>query len=89
MNMQELSITIYGLESILYEGKAKAITSVNDKGQFDILPLHSNFISVIKDKLILYERTGSQKEFKLKNGVLKLVNNRASVFLGLEGLVER
>lgn len=85
---QDISVIIYGLESILYEGKVSAITSVNDKGKFDILPFHSNFISVIKDDLVLHERTGFQRKFKLKKGVLKMVNNQASVFLGLEGLTQ-
>jgi len=83
---KEISVTIYGLESIIYQGKIKALTSVNDKGKFDILAFHSNFISIVKDYLILHERQGSQKEFKLKQGVLKLVNNQMSIFLGLEGL---
>jgi len=84
--MQDISVTIYGPESILYQGKVKAVTSVNDKGKFDILPLHSNFISIVKNYLILHELQGSQKEFKLKQGVLRLVNNQMSIFLGLEGL---
>lgn len=86
--VQEISVTIYGLESILYEGKVRAITSKNVKGTFDILPTHSNFISLIEESLILHERAGTKKEFKMKNGVLEVVNNHVSVFLDLEGLKE-
>ena len=82
----EISVTIYDLEAIVYKGKIKALTSVNEKGKFDILPLHSNFISIVKDYLILHEREGKDKEFKLKRGVLRVVNNEISIFLGLEGL---
>lgn len=88
MKNSEISVTIYGLESIVYQGKVKALTSVNEKGKFDILPLHSNFISIVKDSLILHERQGTKKEFKLQRGVLKLANNQISIFLGLEGLQE-
>ena len=49
MAQEEMVVTIYGLESILFEGKVKALSSVNEMGPFDILPLHINFISVIKD----------------------------------------
>lgn len=89
MISQELSVTIYGLESVLYQGKINALTSINDKGTFDILPFHTNFISVIKDRIILHKRSGDDQEFKLKKGVLKIVGNQVSVFLGIEGLQER
>ncbi len=88
MTANEISVIIYGLESILYEGKVKALSSVNDKGKFDILANHANFISLIKDKIILHERTGKKKEFILKKGVLKIVSDQVRVFLGLEGLQE-
>ena len=84
----EISVTIYTLESIVYQGKVKAVTSLNEKGKFDILPLHSNFISVVKDYLVLNERQGTKKEFKFKRGVLRVVDNNLSIFLGLEGLQE-
>ena len=84
--MHDISVTIYSLESILYQGKVNAVTSVNEKGKFDILPLHSNFISVIKQFILLHEIKGTKKEFKLKEGVLKFNDNQAHVFLGIEGL---
>mgnify|MGYP001602947546 CR=1 FL=1 len=86
MDNLDISVTIYSPESVIYKGKVKAITSVNDKGKFDILAFHSNFISIVKDYLILHEPQGSEKVFKLKQGVLRLVNNQLSIFLGLEGL---
>ena len=82
----DISVTIYGLDSILYQGSVIGITSVNDKGKFDILPLHSNFISIVSDFLILHENNGEQKEFKLNKGVLKFTNNEANIFLGLDQL---
>ena len=80
----EIQVSIFDLESIVYQGKIKALTSINEKGKFDILPMHSNFISIVKDYIILHERQGSQKEFKLRRGVLRLVNNQISIFIGLE-----
>ncbi len=87
--MEDISVSIYGPDSIEYQGKVSALTSVNDKGTFDILPLHSNFITVIKNKLILYESTGNKKEISLTQGVLKAVKNQVSIFLGIEGLREK
>ena len=86
MTISEISVTIYDLESVVYQGKIKALTSNNEMGKFDILPMHSNFISIVKDYIILHERQGSQKQFKLHRGVLRLVDNQITIFLGLEGL---
>ena len=84
----DISVIIYSLESILFKGKVNALTSVNEKGKFDILPMHSNFISIVRDYLNLHLKDGSEKEFKLSQGVLKFTNNEVIIFLGLEGLKE-
>jgi len=86
--VQNILVTIYSLESILFQGEVKALTSVNEKGKFDILPLHSNFISIVRDYVILHQKNGEEKTFKLSQGVIKLNNNQANIFLGLEGLKE-
>ncbi len=83
---QLLTVTVYATENIVYEGKIKALTSVNDKGKFDVLPMHINFISIIKDYVILHEKNGNEKRMNLKSGVLKVVSDQVSVFLGMEGL---
>lgn len=86
--LSQISVTIYSLESILFHGKVSALTSVNEKGKFDILPFHSNFISIVKEFLILHDTEGNDREYKLNQGVLKLTNNEVFIFLGLEGLKE-
>lgn len=85
---QNITVTIYSLESVLFKGQVNALTSFNEKGRFDILPMHSNFISIIQKYIILQQKDGVEKEFKLNQGVLKLTNNQAYIFLGLEGLKE-
>lgn len=83
---KSLSITIFGPDKVLYQGNIKALTSVNDAGRFDVLPLHSNFISIIRDFLILHESDNKNKEMKFREGVLKVFGDDISIFLGIEGL---
>ncbi len=45
-------------EEVTFEGEALALTSVNDKGKFDVLPNHANFISLIKDYVIIKKKDG-------------------------------
>lgn len=70
-------------EGVSFNDRVKAITSFNEKGIFDVLPAHENFISVIKDKIIIHTSDGKDKEMKIDNGVLKVHENEAHIFLGL------
>lgn len=84
--LDELYITIRNSESLLYEGAIKAITSFNEKGKFDIIPMHTNFISIIQSKLSIYQMDGKIAEITFDNGILKVKGNKVSVFLGVDDL---
>lgn len=70
-------------EGMSFNDKVKAVTSYNDKGIFDVLAEHENFISVIKNKIIIHQIDGKDKEMKIDTGVLKVYANEAHIFLGL------
>lgn len=70
-------------EGVSFNDSVKAVTSFNEKGIFDVLPEHENFISVIKDKIIIHTKDGGIKEMKIDNGVLKVYGNEAHIFLRL------
>lgn len=72
-------------EKVFFEGEAEAVTSINDKGEFDLLPLHENFICIIKKKAIIHYKIGSEKkEFELDSGVIKIQKNRVYILTGFE-----
>ena len=62
-------------------GETRGVTSFDSKGQFDVLPYHSNLISVIKNKLILYLPSGDKQEILVSGGVLQVVDGKVRVFL--------
>lgn len=70
----------------LFEGEAISLTSVNEKGIFDILPYHANFISVIKDKIVIKDVTGTERKIEIEKGILRFTGNNVTVFLGIETL---
>ena len=70
-------------QGVSFYDKVRAITSFNEKGVFDVLPQHENFISVVKDKIIIHTKDGQDKEMKIDNGVLKVHENEVHIFLGL------
>lgn len=80
---QTVPVVIQNRDGILVEEDIKALTSLNHKGTFDILPLHENFISLIKDFIILHKKNGESKEIKITEGVLEVENNKITVFLDI------
>lgn len=79
-----LYISIKSPENVLYEGTAEALTSINERGRFDLLAQHANFISIIKDVIVVHLKNGEKKEFKIEQGVLKVTENIVHIFLGIE-----
>lgn len=77
-----IHVIIKNKESIIYDGQVTAVSSFNDVGLFDVLPLHENFISLVKDRIIIHDNSG-QKEFKINNGLLKVKDDKVDIYLGL------
>ena len=52
-NKNTLYLSVKSPTKIHFEGQANAVSSVNDKGKFDVLAYHENFISLIQETLII------------------------------------
>lgn len=68
-------------DQVLFQGNVEAVTSYNDKGTFDILPEHINFISLIKDRLVLHQKLEENKEIGIQRGILKVLQNKVFVYV--------
>jgi len=66
-----------------YEGKAEAVSSENKLGKFDILPRHSNFITLIFNELTLHLSKERKIVYHFKRGVLEVIENKVNIFLGI------
>lgn len=81
MNEETLSLTIRTREKIIYKGRIKSLSSLNESGKFDVLPKHANFISLIKDYLIIKEAGGDTRRLALDSGVIRVLKDSIDVFL--------
>ncbi|MEF8847025.1 MAG: hypothetical protein V5A57_01160 [Candidatus Paceibacterota bacterium] len=63
-----------------FEGEAKAVTSENEVGEFDILPEHANFITLIFNSLTVYTPE-EEKEYEFSRGVVEVADNKVRIFL--------
>ena len=83
-NVKQFYIKITNPEGLVYGGNAISVSSTNDTGPFDVLYMHTNFITIIKEKLILRTSEGDVKEYKLDTGILRTAENVVDVYLGIE-----
>ena len=81
---ETITLTIRSRQGATYEKQEVfAVTSQNLKGPFDVLPEHENFISIIKNKLIVHKTRKDKEEIKIDTGIIKVNDNIVNIFLGL------
>jgi len=78
-----LSVLIRDREGILFQGEAEYVSSFNDKGPFDVLSYHTNFISLIKKSVTVRRVGGAEESIPLEIGVMKVKENRVEVYVGI------
>ena len=77
-----IHVNIRNMDGTVLEEDASAISSYNEVGLFDVLPMHANFISIIKDKVIIHHGKEA-KEVPIGVGILRVTNNVANIYLGV------
>lgn len=79
----QLHISVKSKSKVLFEGVSSTLTSKNERGVFDILFLHTNFITLVKDYVILDKGLDSEIKFDFEKGVLYVVSNKIDVYVGI------
>ena len=79
----KLSISIKSKNKILFNDSANTITSKNERGIFDVLPLHTNFITLISDYVIIDKGLPTEEKFEIEKGVLYILSNKVDIYVGI------
>ena len=77
---ESLNVLIKSRKETLYDGSALALTSNNEDGVFDILPHHANFITMVKDFVVI-KTPEEDKKFDIRRGVLRVSDNKVNLYL--------
>jgi len=80
----KLLLTVRNREQVLINEEVKSLSSFNDKGVFDVLPEHTNFISLIHRFLAVRRLNGETLQIRLENGIMRVYREKIDVFLGLK-----
>lgn len=78
-----LKVTVRSRQGLVFDGHIFAVSSRNSKGVFDVLPRHTNFVSMITDKVVLRRPDGRKDELRVNSGVMVVENNQVKIFLGV------
>ncbi len=78
-----LTVIVREKNKTLFNGSAKSITSTNEKGRFDILPMHTNFVSIVHEVLELIKPDNSIHKIPIQRGILRIKENNVEVYIGL------
>lgn len=83
-----LDVEIRSKKGLIFTGKADAVSAKNKTGNFDILPLHANFITLINGAVVIHKRAFGgiemmRDEFPIRRGVIRVFGNKVAIFLSL------
>lgn len=70
-------------DGVIFQGDATSVTSTNDKGVFDVLPQHTNFVAVIKNTLIIRPLQKPPVTISVPRGIIHVKKNTVEVFVGI------
>jgi F0F1-type ATP synthase epsilon subunit len=86
-NNKTIKLTVRDTQNIIFEGEVDRISSFNEVGRFDIYPMHANFISIIRQEINLFKDKHLIKTIQIDQAVLKIKQDTAHIFLGIETLL--
>ena len=76
-----LDVIVQNLNGETWEGKATSVSAKNLEGNFDILPYHANFMSILLEgPLVIRTETGEEKTLNLSESVIHLKDNLIRIY---------
>ena len=78
-----LQVTMRTREKLLYKGVATTVSSESERGPFDILVSHANFISLIHTYVIIDHGLPTEQSFQMEKGVVYVASNKIDIYVGI------
>jgi len=80
-NDVKLRVNVRSRSKSLFDGDVQSLTSVNQTGEFDVLAMHANFITLVSSYVLLDKGLSSEKRIEFKSAVLSVINDRVDVYV--------
>ena len=76
----ELNIIARSPFHVFYEGTGQVLSATNKVGQFDVLPGHADFFSVLLPGEVIIETEADPVRFTIDSGILTVRDNKVYLF---------
>lgn len=80
--LSSIAVTVRSRRGIVFEGVVSALTSHNETGEFDILANHANFVSVIKESVLLRHVERAPEVIPITVALLVARENKVEIYAG-------
>lgn len=64
-----------------FAGYVRSFSSVDERGAYDILPGHENFVTVAQGNAVIFDEAGKRYDFTLGKAVVEVSENVLKVFV--------
>jgi hypothetical protein len=79
-----MNVKVYSPSRVYYDGLAFSVTATNDTGEFDILPKHHPFMSLLAPcDLILRTASEGNRQISISGGLMHVKADQVIVFLDI------
>lgn len=78
-----LKVRINSPERLLWEGEALWVSSKNSQGPFDILPFHTNFVTILENETIRINSGDKVTEYKFSRSVIYVHSNNVYIYTNI------
>lgn len=68
---------------VFYEGDAYGLSAKNPIGDFDILPGHADFFSMLTPCQVIIDTPDKPVEFTISNGIITVRDNSINLFVNM------
>lgn len=68
---------------VYYEGTAVAVSAANKVGEFDILPGHADFFSMLLPGDVIIDNGPNPVTFTINNGIVTVRDNEVMMFVNM------
>lgn len=80
-NIPPIHLVIRQRQHIVFENDVTAVSSVNQKGPFDILALHADFISIIEKYVTIHHLNGQKERIPIEKALMHVEDEHVNIYL--------
>ena len=81
--MPNLSVIARAPFELYYDGQAQVVSAANTVGQFDVLPGHADFFSMLSPCDVIIDTAEGPVTFAITHGIISVRDNQVMLFVNM------